>query len=499
MMLQHQNFRHLLILVGLIGFSFYYALGIYGFANNNEGLYAEIAREMYQSHHYVIATLNGVPYIEKPPLLYWFISACFHLWGINEFAARFVPATSGALICLALVFFAQQLNRLKEGMLAALILCTSLGFIFISRIVFFDMLLTALFSFSLMSFYLAWYFGSSESMAKCKWYIRGGYSFLALAMLAKGMLALVLIFLIGLAFLLFTKTLKQNIKYFLDPIGILIFLLIVLPWHVLAIIQHPGFFQDFFVNEQFLRFLDQRIPKDYYEGPIYYYLPRVIAYLLPWGIFLPLLALKKYRENSFKDPLKLFAWLWFLIPLIFLSLSKAKANYYMVVSCPALALLLAQAIYSDLINQRLIKFWTSVVVIFSLLSVSSVAIASHLAKKYEERFTLKPLAQLLLATDSHIQEKPIFFFQNFERISSLRFYLNQPVTMIDSRSKDLWYGSVFVKKLFITDQEFVKAIKNKNFYVVVRGRELSKFYKRMLPSRFNINSVVAGWVVLTNK
>lgn len=130
----------------LVGFTFYYGLGSYALANNNEGLYAEIAREMYISHKYIIPMLNGVPYIEKPPLLYWLINGSFHLWGINEFAARFVPATCGVILCFSLVFFSQQINRLGEGLLAGLILSTSLGFVLIARIVFFDMLLTTLFS-----------------------------------------------------------------------------------------------------------------------------------------------------------------------------------------------------------------------------------------------------------------------------------------------------------------------------------------------------------------
>lgn len=94
----------------LVGFTFYYGLGSYALANNNEGLYAEIAREMYISHKYIIPMLNGVPYIEKPPLLYWLINGSFHLWGINEFAARFVPATCGVILCFSLVFFLSKLT-----------------------------------------------------------------------------------------------------------------------------------------------------------------------------------------------------------------------------------------------------------------------------------------------------------------------------------------------------------------------------------------------------
>lgn len=480
----------------LIGFSFYYGLGFYGLFDTNEGLYAEIAKEMYSSHHYVIPTLNGVPYIEKPPLLYWLVTVCFHLWGTTEFAARFVPATCGALTCCSLVFFAQQINRLREGMLALLILSTSLGFIAISRVLFFDMLLTAMFTLCLMSFYLAWFFKEGGQLRKGVWYTRIGYGFLGLTILAKGMVGAVLVVLIFAAFLCCTRTFRAYFKWFLEPVGITIFLLIVLPWHLFAMWQHTGFFQDFFINEQLMRFLDKRIPHDYYGGAFYYYLPKLIMYLLPWGLLLPLLGLKKYRGDVLKDPLKIFTWLWFLIPLVFFSASRAKANYYMVIVCPALALLLAQAISSDFLEKKRIKLWSYIVVFFSALSLVSVPVAAHFIEKHEDRYSLKAMAQGLKNSDAQLNKKTIFFFQNFERISSLRFYLNQPIKMIDSRSQDLWYGSKFVKDPFLTIKAFDNGAKNMDFYVVVREEELAKFYKKIPHHQFDTQVIFSGWTIL---
>jgi 4-amino-4-deoxy-L-arabinose transferase-like glycosyltransferase len=493
------HFKLLLSLVFVVAFSFYYGLGSYGLFDTNEGLYAEIAKEMYSSHQYIIPTLNGVPYIEKPPLLYWLVSACFHMWGTTEFAARFVPATCGAITCFALVFFAQQINRLREGLLAALILSTSLGFIAISRVLFFDMLLTAMFTLCLMSFFLAWFFREENQLRKGLWYTRMGYAFLALAILAKGMVGAVLIALIFASFLYGTHTFRAYIKWFLDPLGVLLFLLIVLPWHLLAIWQHVGFFQNFFINEQLMRFLDKRIPHDYYGGPFYYYLPKLIMYLLPWGLLLPLLGLKKYRGTWRKDPLQLFAWLWFLIPLIFFSVSRAKANYYMVIVCPALALLLAHTIDSDFVKKKSVKLWSYIIISFSALSLVSIPVAAHFLEKHEDRFSLKTMAQTLKNSDPQLNKKTIYFFQNFERISSLRFYLNQPIKLIDSRSQDLWYGSKFAKDSFLTTEEFDRGVKNKDFYVVVRQEELPKFYKKMPHHQFDTKIIFSGWTILQPK
>ena len=75
-----------LVWVAALGFVLT-ALGGYGILDNNEGLYAEIPREMLASHdwrHWVIPHLNGLPYMEKPPLLYWLTALSFSLFGITE-------------------------------------------------------------------------------------------------------------------------------------------------------------------------------------------------------------------------------------------------------------------------------------------------------------------------------------------------------------------------------------------------------------------------------
>lgn len=471
-------------------FAFYYGLSMYGLANNNEGLYAEIAKEMFLSHQLIIPTLSGLPYIEKPPLLYWLINGCFHLWGVNTFAARFVPATAGAIVCFSLVFFTKQINRLREGLLAALILATSLGFVLIARVVFFDMLLTAMLSLCLINFYLAWLQGK-------KVYLYAGYFFLAFAVLTKGLVAFALASLIMGTFLLATKTFRTHAKLFFDPIGVFIFLLVTLPWHVLAEVQHPGFFKDFFINEQFLRFLDQRVPHDYYEGPIYYYLPRVILYLLPWGLLLPLLGLKKYRQDTLKDPLRIFLWLWFLVPLVFFSISKAKANYYMVVGCPALALLLAHSIWNDIAQKKQLKTWGTIIGLFIAISFSSIAFATHIAKQHEDEFSAKNLASFF---QKQTEKKSIFIYQEFERISSLVFYLGQPLNTIDIHSKDLWYGLKFAdKNWFLPTKMFAEHPPNSLYYVILRDKRLTEFHKQTQRLHLYQKASFGEWIVLSNK
>ena len=136
------------------------------------------------------------------------------------------------------------------------------------------------------------------------------------------------------------KSFWQPLRLAIDWLGIALFLAIVLPWHIAATLKHKGFFWNYIIGEHFLRFLNLREPHDYYQGSIYYYLPRIIIYLFPWSFFMPLIFLRPKNLTLSKKNCCILAWCWLLLPLAFFSFSSAKANYYMIVSMPALAFIL---------------------------------------------------------------------------------------------------------------------------------------------------------------
>ena len=112
-MIQNQNFTRqgieILTLI-IILFAAFFNLGGYPLLDNNEGLYARIPVEMLESGNWVIPSLNGVPYIEKSPLLYWIIAVFYKLFGISEFTARLTPAISGILLCYSVRVFCQKMG-----------------------------------------------------------------------------------------------------------------------------------------------------------------------------------------------------------------------------------------------------------------------------------------------------------------------------------------------------------------------------------------------------
>ena len=508
----------------ILFFSFFYGLGAYGLLNDNEGLYAEIAREMLEVHSYVIPTLNYVPYIEKPPLLYWLLSLSYSLFGVSEISARLVPASAAALLCLGMARFGRSIGRPQTGILAAFVLASSLGFALLARTVMFDMLLTAFIGFSLFAFY-NWYKNSRLRD------LRLAYLFLGLAVMTKGLVALALVGLTVTAFLAFAGLGARRARALADIPGILLFFLMTLPWHLAALLSDPGFGWFYFINEHVLRFLGRRVPDDFYTGPIYYYVPLVLAGLLPWTGWLAL----GFRRLAAREPLEKFLLVWFLVFFLFFSLSRGKASYYLVTAMPAAALFVALQIercaregksrlngafaitglavavilavwvllpYRELLQNTVALRAAGVMLIVVTLGVASSLMAreSLSAQPLSLAITLSalvvPFALVVVSGMAAAQDDlseagftrtiaarttghPVVLFRDFEQVSSLLFYLHRPLPVIDSASNDLYYGqhTPAGRKLFFTSHDLVRWSASEKLYVVVRDARRREFEK----------------------
>lgn len=467
----------------LVFFGFFYGLGSYGLLNNNEGLYAQIPLEMLANHQYVLPTINGGPYIEKPPLLYWLTALSFKIFGISETSARLVPALSGVFLISATSLFIRKTIHERAAILSVLLFSSSIGFLIFSRMVYFDILLTLFLSLSLFSFFL-W-----DQTSEKKW-IRASYGFLALAVLTKGFLAVALAFLTAVLFLVWTRASRKKWRTFFDITGISFFLLILLPWHVAALTHEKGFAWLYFINEHVLRFLGLREPKDYYSGPLYYYIHRLLLYVMPWTILL-FLAPKRISLS----PLVKFLICWFGVFFVFFSFSKAKANYYVVTTFPPLicllslslsekkkwgklallsvsfftlapsvaALILASgrltlppkiALYAPPLSMNWIGIWLFLSfsslpliwkarkVLFKLLpltlqSIPVTLLALKAISFQESAFSAKEMTQEIL---TQYPQATFCLYRDYEKISSVLFYVRKPMLILDSLSNDLLYA-----------------------------------------------------------
>src|SRR5207247_1944467 len=137
----------LLLFVGIAGF-YVWGLGLLPLVGPDEPRYAEAAREMSARHDLITPTLGGLPWFEKPPMLYWLVMASYRVLGVSEYAARIGPALCG-LLCAIFVYWtvkrcgspidtggeteAQSQRSSEFAKLSVLIFLSSIGVITFAR------------------------------------------------------------------------------------------------------------------------------------------------------------------------------------------------------------------------------------------------------------------------------------------------------------------------------------------------------------------------------
>ena len=296
-------------------------------AEPDEARYAEIPREMLAARDFVTPRLNGVPYFEKPPLLYWANAASFALLGETPFAARLPTRLFGTATALLLAAAVGRRRGRLAGLAAGvLLLAAPFGFV-AARTNLTDGVLTFFFSATLLAaLSLASRAAEGRPTAGAAALVgalaAGGF-------LAKGLVAVVLPGAIVLAFLGARRRLRDAARFVASPAP-LVFAALVLPWLAAAERAHPGFLEFFFVSEHFERFATPAASR---PGPIYYFAGLFLAGFLP-GLPLFFAGL---RRRLREDPEALLFVLWFAIVLVFFSLSASKLPPYLFPALPAAA------------------------------------------------------------------------------------------------------------------------------------------------------------------
>lgn len=276
-----KNHKELFSILGL-GFVFYllffYNLGAYPLIDVDETRYVEISRNMWKMKDIFALHLNGDYFFEKPPLFFWIESLAFMFFGhANEIIARLPVALCATLSCFMVYFVGKKIVSRKYGIVSSLILATSFQFLLLAHIAIIDMLLSTCIAFSLYSGFMTFF--CKEKNKKFFWW--GMYAFAGLAVLAKGLPGLAVPF--GTMFLvyLFTGKIKEFFKPVYFFVGVALFLLISLPWHLIMIKMYdPAFFETYIVEHHLQRFLNSdEIGR---EESWAFYIPVLFIGFLPW-------------------------------------------------------------------------------------------------------------------------------------------------------------------------------------------------------------------------
>lgn len=333
--------RALWILVAGLAWLYFAHIGIYGFIGPDEPRYARIAQEMMERSDWVVPTLTGSPWLEKPPLAYWGMILSYRLLGVSEFSAR-VPSALCALGTALLLFWAVRPTfGFVRAWLTALTLGTAALFIGFAGAGSTDMPVTFCTTAGLL---FLWRGLLADAKHPTLFMVASGI-FLGLGTLAKGPIAIVIPALALYPFLLF----EGDGRRFLRPrllLGLAALLAVSLPWYIL-IYQRQGFhfLLVFFINHHVARYLT---PIHHHTQPIYYYITVTVLGLLPWTLFLPhslaprrILAWIRETRGSEQSASMVFFLGWLLLPFLFFSFSTAKLPGYILPLFPALAFLAA--------------------------------------------------------------------------------------------------------------------------------------------------------------
>ncbi len=303
--------------------------------NNHECFVSITAREMLESGDWIMPTYNGEPRLQKTPLSYWLVAGLAKITGqIDEFTTRMPSAVFGILSVAAVIYFVNQWLSFRIAILSAAVWATSLGYIRYSHNARPEMVLTFFIMLCFLTFYSA---VSANTRKRQIIYMLVFWTSFGLANLAKGPAPLPLV-LVPLFFYVAVFRWWKQIPKLLPIIGMVIFLAIVLPWP-LAIASR--LYWNLAVWK--LEFVD-RFFGTYASGgkPLYYYLPKMFQFMLPWAAFVPFaLAAPFYRVWSKKQPVMQFLWMWFVVGLAFLTISSGKRQHYIIPMMPAMAVLTA--------------------------------------------------------------------------------------------------------------------------------------------------------------
>lgn len=320
------------------------ALGSRDFWSPVEPRYAEIARIMFAQGQWIVPTINGDLYTDKPILYFWLVLLASKVFGgVNEWTVRLPAALGGTGLVLATYAIGRDFISRRAGFIAAAVLATSVRVLWEARWAHIDTLFAAL-------FVIAMYFAARTVLRRGSPNdILWAYYFMALASLAKGLIGVVLPALILITFMILRRDWRLLAKAKL-AIGISLYLLIVSPWLYFVNGATQGkWLADFILIHHIQRYTHGVG----HRQPYYYYLTTLPVDFLPWTVFAvsALAAYFPFQKLKESPPAQFFS-IWFFVVCIFFTLSDTKRDLYLLPLMPTLALLVGRYI-DDMAFDRL--------------------------------------------------------------------------------------------------------------------------------------------------
>lgn len=360
--LTNQSKIHILAIISASMLFFLPFLGSVHLFDWDENIYAEAAREMIMTGDYSRVMIDYQPFWEKPPLFIWLQTISMHIWGINEFAARFPNAIFGMLALITVYLIGKKLYDPKFGLLWALFYFGSLlpHFYFKSGII------DPVFNFFIFTsiYFLASSLKYHEEKRSTKYAFLSGL-LIGLAILAKGPVGFLILFLTFVSFLVINRLKKvgplKNIAIF----GITAFI-VTSAWYLIELIKNGPWFITEFISYQIRVF---STPDAGHKQPFYFHFLVALLGCFPASVF----AIRSFYKKHETDELNFRKWMlcMFWVVMILFTIVTTKLLHYTSLTYYALSFLAAYHVYYILEQKSSFNKMTKLMFLFigTLLAV----------------------------------------------------------------------------------------------------------------------------------
>ena len=317
-------------------------LGGLALISPDEGRNAEVAREMSQSHSWLVPTYDGLVYLDKPAFYFKTIALSFSLFGESEGVARLSSAFFGFSLLVVVFLFCRRVYDQRTAMLAMLIIATTPLYIVFSRYVIFDMTLAFFVSSTIFACYLA---EECEEKQRNRWYLVAALS-AGIATLIKGPVGFIVPTLVIAIF----NGLEGRLGVMKRAFALrnwIIFFAVVLPWFVGLSVLRPDFPYYGIMRESVARFTTTEFHR---TAPFYFYVPIIAGTFFAWSLLLPESMVAAWQERKRWSRADRLLVVWAIVVVCFFSISQSKLPGYILTAVMALGVLTARVFAMALNN-----------------------------------------------------------------------------------------------------------------------------------------------------
>ena len=374
-----RNSYSLLLYLTIVSFFLMSGIQVPMLLDWDENIYAEASKQMLIRQDYLNIYINDAPFAEKPPFFFWMQTLSYHLWGVNEFSARFPSALIGIFMALLLIYFGQKLVAFKLGLFWSAVFITSFLPSILAKAAVIDHTFNFFITIGAFSLY---FYDQSLKFQKWKWLIIASIA-MGLATLTKGPLGGVIPLASFIIYKIFYRSSKIAFSHFL--VCSLVSLSIATCWYWINWIIYGSEFLERFIEFQ-LKLFSQSL--EGHQGPFYYHLIIAIFGFAPWTAFLLGFQKTLLNKKFYAREIIILCLGWIAFVLVLFSLVQTKLPHYSASIYIPLSLLVALILYQY--NQKLMIIKKVRIIIglsFFAISLTSLTfIFPKLVKDYQPQF-----------------------------------------------------------------------------------------------------------------